>query len=53
MHATGKMAQQRVEERTASCVRGYDTYKGVRMATVGEILHCARMTGGPLRSQRA
>ena len=35
------MAEQRVEERIASCVRGYHIYSGVWTATVGEILRCA------------
>ena len=39
------MAEQRVEERIASCVRRYHIYNGVRAATVGEILRCARETG--------
>ena len=44
MHSVGKMAQQRVEERIASCMRGYNIYNGGRTATVGKILRRARAT---------
>ena len=44
MHAVGKMTQQLVEKRLASCVRGYNIYNKVRTATVGKIFRYAGAT---------
>ena len=51
--AVGKMAEQRVEERIASCVRRWHIYNRVWTATVGEKICCSCETGGLLRSQCA
>ena len=42
------MAEQHVEERIASFVRGYHVYNGICTATVGDILCYAHKTGNAL-----
>ena len=49
LHAVSKMVEQdEVQERIASCVRGYHIYKEKWTAAVGEILCCAREVGNVL-----
>ena len=49
LHAVSKMVEQdEVQERIASCVRGYHIYKEKWTAAVGEMLCCAREVGNVL-----